>query len=428
MSSNAPPAVPGSDPGGPTANPEASGSGLFPRLPGITRNVVALGLISLFTDLSSDMIIPVLPLFVTVTLGASAANLGLIEGVAECVASLLRIFSGWLSDRIGRRKPFLAFGYGLSTVAKAAMALSASWTAVLGLRFADRVGKGLRNPPRDALIADSVEPRFFGRAFGFHRALDTVGATLGPLVAFLMLRAFPGDFRRLFAASAIPAVLALLVLALFVRAPRHRVAQRPRATPAGRPPFGPAFGRFLVVAGVFSLASSSLAFLLLHAHRVGFRADQVPLIYLGYNLVYALLSWPIGEISDRVGRRPILLLSYLSFAGVYGLLAWSAAPAVVAGGFVALGIHSALIEGSQRSLVADLVVAERRATAYGLYYTVVGLALLPASAIAGVLWDRFGPRVTFGLEAGLALAAAALFAVLLPAHREFQERHDAQPA
>ncbi|HEY3215899.1 MAG TPA: MFS transporter, partial [Candidatus Eisenbacteria bacterium] len=258
-------------------------------IPGIGRNVVALGIISLLTDLSSDMVIPVLPLFVTRTLRGSAASLGVIEGVAECTASLLRVVSGWLSDRSGHRKPFLGFGYGLSTVAKAAMAFARSWPWVLVLRFGDRVGKGLRNPPRDALIADSVEPRYFGRAFGFHRALDTVGATLGPLVAFAMLRAFPGEFRRLFLASAIPAALALVVLALAVRAPARAPLPRPDRLDPAAGPLGPAFGRLLWVAGAFSLASSSLAFPLLYVSRVGFTAAQVPLVYFGYNLVYAVL-------------------------------------------------------------------------------------------------------------------------------------------
>jgi MFS family permease len=231
---------------------------------GLGRNVIALGVISLLTDLSTDMIIPVLPLFVTTVLHASETGLGWIEGVAESVSSLLRIVSGWLSDHIGRRKPFLAVGYGVSTASKAAMAFAASWPAILLLRFSDRVGKGLRNPPRDALIADSVEPRVLGRAFGVHRAMDTAGACLGPLAAFALLRMFPGDYRRLFAASAIPAVLALVVLALFVRAPRREVEAAPHAiSPASKVSLGPVFRSFLVVAGVFSLANSSLAFLLL---------------------------------------------------------------------------------------------------------------------------------------------------------------------
>ena len=407
--------------GGPPAEPAGHG------LPGLPRNVVALGFVSLLTDVSTEMILPVLPLFVVGVLKASMASVGVIEGVAESTAALMRLGSGWLSDRIGRRKPFLVFGYGLSAAAKAALALALSWPMVLALRFGDRVGKGLRNPPRDALIADSVEPRHLGRAFGFHRGLDTLGAAIGPLVAFLMLRAFPGDFRRIFLLSALPAALSIAVLAAFVRARRHEPARTPVRPLADARAMGGPFHRFLLVAGVFSLANSSTAFLLLLAadrtHGAGFSNAQVALVYLLYNLVYALLSWPVGEWSDRVGRRSILLGAYLLYAALYALMAWRAGPPFVIAGFVLLGVHSAMLEASQRSMLGDLVAPERRGTAYGLYYTAVGVALLPASVIAGALWDRLGPRAMLTVDAGLALAAAVLFAVLLPSRREYSERH-----
>lgn len=396
-------------------------------VPGISRNVVALGFTSLFTDVSTEMIVPVLPLFITATLRASVASLGVIEGVAEATAALLRIGSGWLSDRIGRRKPFLMFGYGLSTAAKAAMAIAASWPAVLGLRFTDRVGKGLRNPPRDALIADSVERQHLGRAFGLHRGMDTLGAALGPLAAFALLSAYPGDYRRIFICSAIPAVLALVVLWLFVRAPRHQPVKL-RALRGELRALGGPLHRFLGVEALFQLGNSSVAFMLLRARGAGFSAAQVSLVYLAYNLVYALLSLPLGDLSDRIGRRPLLLMGYTLYAGVYALLAWSAAPALVVTAFVAYGFHSALMEGQQRSLVADLVPEDRRATAYGFYYTVVGVALLPASILAGLLWDRFGAGVTFGVDAGLALAAAILFALYLPWRHERRDRHHGHAA
>ena len=391
----------------------------------LNRNIVALGVTSLLTDVSSEMLIPVLPLFVTSVLKASAASLGLIEGVAESTAALLRIGSGWLSDRIGRRKPFLVFGYGLSSAAKAAMAAAASWPAVLALRFTDRVGKGLRSPPRDALLADSVEPRDLGRAFGFHRGMDTLGATIGPFAAFAVLAARPGNFRLVFLLSAIPAVLSIAVLVIFVRAKRHAPTGT-RAREAGS--LGAPFKRFLVVQGVFGLASSSLAFVLLRTRQAGFAPQQVPLVYAVYNLVYALLSFPAGALSDRIGRRRLLLAAYLLFAGVYALMAWRATPALMVIAMVALGLHSALLEVAQRALVADLAGGARRGTAFGLYYTVVGLALLPASVVAGALWDRFGARATFAVDAALALVAAALFAALLPARGEWEERPRADAA
>jgi MFS family permease len=382
---------------------------------GLNRNVAALGIVSLLTDASTEMILPVLPLFVTGVLHGSVASVGVIEGVAECTATVLRLGSGWLSDRTQQRRPFLFFGYGLSAVAKGALALAGSWGGVLGLRFADRVGKGLRNPPRDALIADSVDERALGNAFGFHRALDTLGAAIGPLLAFFVLSRWPGGFRRVFAWSIVPAVLSIAVIALFVRAPRPRPRlAKPPAT--GDP--GAAFRRFLVAAGVFSLASSSTAFLLLRAHQAGFSNRAVPLVYLLYNLVYALLAWPVGAWSDRIGRRGLLLAAYATFAIVYAVFAWSATRTAVVAGFVLLGLHSALLEGSQRSMIADLVPAGRRATAYGIYYTVVGIALLPASIVAGALWDRVGPAVALGVDAGLAVVAAMLFLLLLPPHAE----------
>jgi len=390
----------------------------------LPANVVALGVVSLLTDISSEMIIPVLPLFITATLGASVASLGVIEGVAECTASVLRIWTGWISDRIGQRKPFITFGYGLSTIAKGALALATSWPAVLGLRFSDRVGKGLRSPPRDALIADSVEPRFLGRAFGFHRGMDTLGAALGPLVAFALLRRNPDDLRRVFAISVVPGALAVLVLLAVVRAPR-RTAQPPRPLAGVWSAFGAPFRRFLVADGVFQLGNSSMAFVLLRTAAVGFPESQVVLVYFAYNILYALLSLPFGNLSDRIGRRPLLLIGYVLYAAVYALLAAATTRGLVVLAFMLYGVHSALIEGQQRSLIADLVPADRRATAYGAYYTVVGLALLPASILAGLLWTRIGPAATFGFAAALAMLAALLFAILLPARSEREERRAA---
>jgi MFS family permease len=381
------------------------------------RNVVALGWVSLLTDVSSEMIIPVLPAFVTGSLRASVASLGVIEGVAECTATVLRALSGWLSDRIGRRKPFLVLGYGISTVAKGAMGFAGSWPALLGLRFSDRVGKGLRNPPRDALIADSVPAAELGSAFGLHRAMDTTGAVLGPLIAALLLAVAPDNLRRVFFVSVIPAALSIGVLIVFVRAPRALARERLAGLPRELGGLPPAVRRFLVVAGVFSLGASSMAFALLRAGQA-FTPAQVPLVYALYNVVYAALSWPLGILSDRIGRRPLLHAAYLLFALCYALLAWRATPAAILIAFAGLGIHSALLEGSQRTLLAELVPPERRGTAYGLYATAVGLALLPASIVGGWLWSRFGPPATFLFGAVTAVLAAALFSLLLPHQRK----------
>ncbi|MCC6650225.1 MAG: MFS transporter [Candidatus Eisenbacteria bacterium] len=405
-----------------TPDPKPGAGGWFA---GIHRNVVALGAASLFTDISSEMLVPIIPLFVTATLHASVASLGVIEGVAECAASLLRLFSGRLADRSARRKPFVLLGYGLSGAAKAGMALVTGWSGMLGLRFADRVGKAIRSPARDALIADSTADAHMGRAFGIHRAMDTLGAAIGPLVAWWLLAHWPGDgaegYRRVFAFSAIPATLALLVIVFFVRAPREG-AERATAPPRWSIPHG-AFRRFLAVDVAFQLGNSSMAFVLLRTQAAGWSAGQVSLVYLAYNLVYALLALPFGRLSDRIGRRPLLLAAYAVYAVAYAALALHATRAGVVAAFLLLAVHSALIEGQAKSLVADLAPREARASAYGVQAAFSGLALLPASIAAGLLWDLAGPAAPFALGAALAALAALLLVLLLPLSRERSDRH-----
>jgi len=392
---------------------------------GIHPNVLALGATSLLTDVSSEMLVPILPLFVTVTLGASVSSLGVIEGIAECTASVLRLSSGWLSDRIGQRKPFAAFGYAFSGVARSAMAFASSWGVVLAMRFTDRLGKALRTPARDALLADSTADAHLGRAFGLHRAMDTLGAALGPLLGWWLLTRWHSlgaeSYRRIFLVSGIPAALAVLVLLAFVKAaPAAPRVARTLAQQAGA--LGPAFRRFLVVDAAFQLGNSSMAFVLLRTQAAGWSASQVSLVYLAYNLAYALLAWPFGALSDRIGRRPLLFAAYAVYAGAYALLALAATHWGVVAAFLLLAVHSALIEGQARSLLADLVPRDLRATAYGVHATVAGLALLPASIVAGALWDRVGPAAPFALGAGLALLAAVLLAALLPTAREHADR------
>jgi MFS family permease len=395
---------------------------------GIHSNVIALGFTSLLTDVSSEMLTPILPLFVTVTLGASVASLGVIEGVAECTASVLRLSSGWLSDRMGRRKPFAVLGYALSGAAKTAMALATSWSLVLGMRFTDRLGKALRTPPRDALLADSVQAADLGRAFGLHRAMDTLGAAIGPLLGWWLLSRWQAlgaeGYRRVFLVSGVPALLSVLVLVVFVKArPAAPRVARSLAQQAGA--LGPAFRRFLVVDAAFQLGNSSNAFVLLRTQAAGWSAQQVALVYLAYNLAYALLALPFGGLSDRVGRRPLLLAAYGVYAAAYGTLALHATKWGVVAAFLLLAVHSALIEGQAKSLIADLVPRDLRATAFGAHATVVGLALLPASVVAGALWDRVGPQAPFVLGAALAAVAAVMLVLLLPPRHERGDRHAA---
>jgi len=384
---------------------------------GFHPNVVALGLTSFFTDVSTEMLIPVMPLFITATLGASVASLGLIEGVAEFTASSLRLVAGRHSDRIGKRKPFLVAGYGLSTVCKTLMAFARSWPMMLGFRFGDRVGKALRNPPRDAIIADSTPDTDLGRAFGLHRAMDTTGAALGPLVAWWLLARWSAlgadGYRRIFLVSAIPATLAVIVLVTMVHAPRLALVKS-HARAAGHAPLGPRFARFVGADVLFQLGNSSMAFLLLRAQHSGFSASGVSLLYLSYNLCSAALSLPFGGLSDRFGRRPLLLTGYLLYALAYGAAAFAPNRAGATVAFLVLAVHSAIVEGQSRSLITDLVPRERRATAFGVYHAAVGLALLPASIAAGLLWERVGPQAPFALGSLLALAAAIAFVVLVP--------------
>lgn len=409
-------------------NPAASAAPPLPPppTPGVHPNVVALGVTSLLTDVSSEMLVPIVPLFVTATLGASVTSLGVIEGVAECTASVLRLSSGWLSDRIGRRKPFAAAGYALSGLGRTMLAFASTWGFVLAMRFTDRLGKALRTPPRDALIADSTADAHLGRAFGLHRAMDTLGAAIGPLLGWWMLSHWQAlgaeGYRRVFLVSAIPAALGVLVLIAFVRAApvAPRVA-RSLAQQAGA--LGPAFRRFLVVDAAFQLGNSSNAFVLLRTQAAGWSAGEVSLVYLAYNIVYALLAWPFGGLADRVGRRPLLFAAYACYAASYATLAFGATKWGVVAAFLLLAVHAALVEGQAKSLIADLVPKDLRATAYGVHATVAGLALLPASIVAGALWDRVGPAATFVLGAALAALAAALLLVMLPVNREREDRN-----
>jgi MFS family permease len=386
------------------------------------RNVKALGAASLLTDVSSEMVLPVLPLFLTETLRVSVARLGIIEGVAESAASLLRPATGWLSDRLGWRKPFIVGGYALSSISKAGFAVATSWGAVFGLRFGDRLGKAIRTPPRDALLADSSDPRDFGRAFGLHRAMDNAGAAIGPLAAFAVLSLFPGDFRRVFFLSFIPGAASVLVLVFFVRSVRHR-ASAFKGFHLEWKTLGAPFRRFIAVDFLFRLGSSSLAFVLLRARQSGFTDAQVPLAYFAFNAVTAVLAYPLGHLSDRIGRRGMVLAGYALFAANYAGLAWFDGRIALLAAFVVLGVHTALIDGQQRSLIADLVPADRRGTAFGVHHMAAGVALLPASVIAGVVWDRFGASATFALDAALALAAALLFTVLVPLGHEWKARN-----
>ncbi len=387
----------------------------------LPRNVWVVTLTSFLTDVSSEMIVNLLPLFLSNILGVKTNIIGVIEGVAETTASLLKLFSGWLSDRLGQRKWLAVLGYGLSTVAKPFLYVVNSWGGVLAVRFADRVGKGIRTAPRDALIADTIAPQQRGVAFGLHRAGDTAGAALGVLIALgVVLATQAGDlqlrretFQAVVLVSIIPAALAVLVLALGARdipaEPRH---EPPRLSLHG---FTPRFRWFLLAVIVFTLGNSADAFLILRGQERGLSVVGVLGMLLTFNVVYALASGPAGALSDRVNRSKMIVGGWLMYGALYlGFAAASSAWQIWAG-YAIYGVYYGLTEGTAKALVADLVHPEQRGTAYGLYNAAVGVMALPASVIAGVLWQGafgwagFGPSAPFFFGALMALLGAGIF-------------------
>lgn len=385
----------------------------------LSRNVFLLGGVSFFTDVASETIYPLVPLFLANVLGADKTLIGLIEGLAESTASLLKLVSGWLSDKTGKNKLLVGLGYGVSSISRPLFAFVTGPWQVLGLRFLDRLGKGIRTAPRDVIIAESTLPGQSGRAFGLHRTMDQAGAVLGPGLAVVLLALFAGRYQSVFVAAALPGFVALALIPLVKEKPK---VPRPDARPVRLrwSAFHPGLRLYIVAAAVFALANSSNAFLLLRAQGLGIPAASVPLAYLVYNLVYVLLSLPAGIVSDRVGRPLVLLAGYLSFTLIYlgfGLAtqvwqAWAL--------FAGYGLFSGLTEGVARAWVGDLAPPELRGSAFGMYHFAVGLAALPASLLAGVLWDRLGSSTVFLVDAAIAGVAIALFALswrLSPATR-----------
>jgi len=396
------------------------------RIFGIAANVFFLGLVSLLNDMSSEMIFTLLPLFLANVLGAQPTIIGLVEGVAESTASFLRIGSGWLSDRIGRRKLLAFSGYTLSTLMKPLMYIATTWGLVLGVRFTDRIGKGIRSAPRDALVADSLEKHERGKGFGFHRAMDTAGAMLGiagaALIIFLLqqnsLLLERSTYQMLVVIGVIPAVLALCMF-VFVKEKRREGPASPALTsPAptavtSRPGLGRKFWTFIGVMFLFTLGNSSDAFLVLRAQDLQNTTLTIMLMLILFNAVYAGLSVPFGVLSDKLGRKGVIIVGWLVFAAVR--LGFTAASAHwhVWLLFTAWGLYYALTEGVARAFIADLVTSERRGTAYGIYYAALGVGLLPASVIAGWLWQTFSPAAPFAFSSALAVLSIIGLAVFV---------------
>jgi len=398
-------------------SPNAAGTETRRNIWGLHPNVFFLGLVSLLTDVSSELVFTLIPLFITNVLGAGALVVGFVGGITESFDAVFRIFSGRISDRFQRRKILAVLGYGFSTLVKPFMLLASAWGGVLAVRFADRVGKGVRSSPRDALIADSVSADKRGKSFGIHRAMDTAGAFLGLVIATIIIYALQGGaldltdhtYRWLVIAGIVPAVLAVIILLAFVHEKRHAASTAAQGADAqlaaAKTPFSARFWLFLLVMGVFTLGNSSDFFIVLRAQDLEVNVLNITLMLVVFNLTYALVSTPSGILSDRIGRRRVIVIGWTVYALVYLGFALSSTVWHIWLLFAAYGIYYGVVEGAAKAFVADLVPAERRGTAYGYFQGVVGLMLLPASVLAGYLWDAVNPAAPFYFGAGLAFLA-----------------------
>ena len=369
----------------------------------LSRTVLALGFVSFLTDFSSEMIYPLLPVFLTTVLAAGPRALGAIEGVAESTASLVKLASGLWSDRVKRRKPLVLAGYALAGAVRPLVGLATVWPTVLAIRFFDRVGKGLRSSPRDALIADVTPPAILGHAYGVQRSLDHAGAVVGPLVAAVLL-ATGVSLRNVFLLAAIPAAVVVLVLTFGVAEPERKMRARPDSESAGR--LGRPFRVFLFAVLVFTLGNSSDAFLLLRLSSAGMTAASVAALWSVFHVVKMLASYAGGALSDRLGRRSLMVLGWCVYAGVYASFGLVTTPATLAATLLVYGLYFGLTEPVERAWVAEMAPAHLKGTAFGYYHGTVGLAALPASLLFGALWYAFGPTAAFFTGAGLSLAAA----------------------
>jgi MFS family permease len=413
--------------------------GLWRRYRRLPKNVFAISLVSLLNDASSEIIYPLLSFFLTITLGAPPAAIGIIEGTAESVSSLLKLFAGYFSDRRGRRKGLVVFGYALASLARPLLGLTASWHQVLAVRVTDRVGKGIRSAPRDAMIADAATVEERGLAFGFHRAMDHGGAVVGPLLGLLILLWIAtdvnhpqvGDYQKLFLLASIPAFASVLVAVFFVREmPRERRAefdelQPPRFSLRG---FDRNFKRFLAIIALFTLSNFSDMFLLIRAQNAGSGVANILLMWAALHGVKVLSSLIGGDLSDRLGRKRLIAAGWLLRVGVYAGFAFVDSIGMTWTLFLIYGIYFGLAEGAEKALVADLVRPEQRGTAYGLYNLAFGITVLPASLLMGALWNWRGPRLAFLTSASIGAAAALLLILFVSAQSTGSRRLQAERA
>ena len=383
------------------------------RRPNLPRTVWVLGIVSLLMDLSSEIYHALLPAFLTVTLGLPVAAMGAIDGLAEATANMAKLVSGRLSDRYRRRKPWILLGYGLAALSKPLFPISATALPVLGARFADRIGKGIRGAPRDAMIADETAPEIRGRAYGLRQSLDTVGAFLAPLAAIGLMAWFAGDIRLVFWVATVPALLSFLVAWLALRESRHHVDTNGKMKLGGFRDIDPATRRLILVGFVFTMARFSEGFLILRALDIGVSATLSPLVLVAFNLAFGLFAYPAGALADRIGARGLLLAGMAVLIAADVLLAQPIGIAGLVAGCLLWGGHMALTQGLFAKLIADAAPDHLRATSFGAFYFASGIATLLASLGAGLIWDRSGASATFTTAAMIAGAAAAML-LLLP--------------
>lgn len=379
---------------------------------GISANVLMLGLVSFLTDVSSEMIYPLLPLFITGVLGAGPAFLGMIEGVAESTAALLKLVSGIACDRIRGRKGLVLAGYALSSLSRPLIALAASPLAVLAVRFSDRVGKGIRTSPRDALIADSTDAAMRGKAFGFHRSLDHAGAIVGPLLATALMAWFVTDLRMVFWLAAIPGVLAVALIVFKVRDVPHPVTTGNLQTVKMAPPRH--IKGYLLILLLFTLGNSSDVFLLLRAGQLGVTPARIPLLWTFFHVVKMCSAMPFGTLSDRIGRRGVIIAGWAVYTIAYTGFALAASELHIWLLFAWYGLFYGMTEGVEKAYLADLAAPAERGNAFGWYNFAVGVGALPASLLFGMIWQKASPQAAFYVGAGLACLAALLLSAWAP--------------
>jgi MFS family permease len=391
----------------------------FARYKNLSGNVFALSLVSLLNDTSSEIIYPLLPAFLALTLGASPFAIGLIEGFAESVAAFLKLFSGYLSDRFDRRKFPVFFGYALASLARPLLAFVGSWQQVLAVRVTDRVGKGIRGAPRDAIIAESVPENKRGLAFGFNRAADHLGAVIGPVIAFVLLSYFADnpqnptaqDYRQVFLYASIPVVLGLFVIVFFVKEKSKELHSTETVAPKIKlslKEFDGNFKRLLFVVALFTLSNSTDAFLLLRAEQTGISITVLPLLWMALHLSKVISSLIFGDLSDKVGRKTLIFSGWIIYAFVYAGFAFAGSAWQTWTLFLIYGVYFGLSEGAEKALVADLVPPKKRGTAFGFYNLAFSITVFPASIVFGAIWTTFGAQTAFLCSAFVSICAAVL--------------------